>query len=407
MALQIGKVAVLLGAGIVGSILAQEGRMPTVSDFVSGAFKFVLKKNRQDDSSSSVKKPRNDSLMAQVNSLREELQLLASNGPITIVTTGVRGTIRYGVIIVVVVLGYGYVWWKGWKLPDMMFATRRGLADACNSIAKQLETLYSSISATKRELSSRMNIMDSTLDKCAAINSETQQEVSDLRKRTDFVGVDVINIHDAVQTLETKISRIEGKQDLTNEGVRRLCSYTWNLQNSRTTESTQALPSSSSKLALEQPPSTPSSKVAPSISYRPALEQPPVTPSSSSASLPPDISAEPLSSPSSNGSHQSLQNVVSAPGLKDINVTSKVVEASRNHEVSNGNCTPEDSRNHEVSNGNDTPEDTNSGASSSGRFGLWFPSFRTPFLSRSLSVTNTVLQQSRSSSQHSRSSSQQ
>ncbi|XP_030960518.1 uncharacterized protein LOC115982138 isoform X3 [Quercus lobata] len=384
MALQIGKVAVLLGAGIVGSILAQEGRMPTVSDFVSGAFKFVLKKNRQDDSSSSVKKPRNDSLMAQVNSLREELQLLASNGPITIVTTGVRGTIRYGVIIVVVVLGYGYVWWKGWKLPDMMFATRRGLADACNSIAKQLETLYSSISATKRELSSRMNIMDSTLDKCAAINSETQQEVSDLRKRTDFVGVDVINIHDAVQTLETKISRIEGKQDLTNEGVRRLCSYTWNLQNSRTTESTQALPSSSSKLALEQPPSTPSSKVAPSISYRPALEQPPVTPSSSS-----------------------LQNVVSAPGLKDINVTSKVVEASRNHEVSNGNCTPEDSRNHEVSNGNDTPEDTNSGASSSGRFGLWFPSFRTPFLSRSLSVTNTVLQQSRSSSQHSRSSSQQ
>ncbi|KAK4597580.1 hypothetical protein RGQ29_015204 [Quercus rubra] len=325
--------------------------------------------------------------MAQVNSLREELQLLASNGPVTIVTTGVRGTTRYGVIIVLVVLGYGYVWWKGWKLPDMMFATRRGLADACNSIAKQLETLYSSISATKRELSSRMNIMDSTLDECAAINSETQQEVSELRKRTDFVGVDVINIHDAVQTLETKISRIEGKQDLTNEGVRRLCSYTWNLQNSRTTESTQALPSSSSKLALEQPLSTPSSKVAPSISYRPALEQPPITPSSSVK--------------------QSLQNVVSAPGLKDINVTSKVVEASRNHEVSNGNRTPEDSRNHEVSNGNHTPEDNNSGASSSDRFGLWFPSFRTPFLSRSLSATNTVLQQSRSRSQHSRSSSQQ
>ncbi|KAL4638576.1 hypothetical protein ACB092_03G156800 [Castanea dentata] len=372
MALQIGKVAILLGAGIVGSILAQEGRMPTVSDFVSGAIKIVLKKNRHDDSSSSVKKPRNDSLMAQVNSLREELQLLASNGPITIVTTGVRGTTRYGVIIVVAVLGYGYVWWKGWKLPDMMFATRRGLADACNSIAKQLETLYSSISATKRELSSRMNIMDSTLDECAAINSETQQEVSELRKRADFVGVDVINIHDAVQTLETKISRIEGKQDLTNEGVRRLCSYTWNLQKSRTTESTQALPSSSSKLALEQPPSTPSSK---------------------SASLPPDISAEPLSSPSSNGSHQvkqSVQNVVSAPGLKDINVISKVAEASRNHEVFNGNHTPEDSRNHEVSNGNHTPEDTNCGASSSGRFGLWFPTFRTPFLSRTLSVTNSV-----------------
>nr|XP_023898751.1 uncharacterized protein LOC112010638 isoform X3 [Quercus suber] len=341
MALPIGKVVILLGAGIVGSVLAKEGRMSTVSDFVSGAFKIVLKQIKQDDSSSSVKKPRNDSLMAQVNSLRQELQSLASNGPITIVTTSGRGTTRYGVIIVVVVLGYGYVWWKGWKLPDLMFASKRGLNDACNSIAKQLESVYSSISATKRGLSSRMDVMDSTLDECAEITSETQQEVSELRKRTDFVGVDVINIHDAVQTLETKISRIEGKQDLTNEGVRRLCHYARNLENSRTPESAQALPSSSSKLALEQPPTTPSSKVK-----RP------------------------------------LQNAVS--GLQDISGISEVVEASRNHEVSNGN---------------QALEDTNGGASSYGRFGLRFPSISTSFLSRTRSATNAMLQQTRSSSQ--------
>ncbi|KAM3753075.1 hypothetical protein ACB098_03G066700 [Castanea mollissima] len=387
MALPIGKVVVLLGAGIVGSVLAKEGRMSTVSDFVSGAFKIVLKQIKQDDSSSSVKKPRNDSLMAQVNSLRQELQSLASNGPITIVTTSGRGTTRYGVIIVVVVLGYGYVWWKGWKLPDMMFASKRGLNDACNSIAKQLESVYSSISATKRGLSSRMDVMDSTLDECAGITSETQQEVSELRKRTDFVGVDVLNIHDAVQTLETKISRIEGKQDLTNEGVRRLCHYARNLENSRTPESAQALPSSSSKLALEQPPTTPSSKVAPSSSYRPALELPPISPSSRSASLPPVLSAEPLPSSGSNGSHQvkrPLQNAVSAPGLQDISGISEVVEVSRNHEVSNGN---------------QALEDPNGGASSYGRFGLRFPSISTSFLSRTRSATNAVLQQTRSSSQ--------
>ncbi|KAM4108751.1 hypothetical protein ACJW30_03G070100 [Castanea mollissima] len=364
MALPIGKVVVLLGAGIVGSVLAKEGRMSTVSDFVSGAFKIVLKQIKQDDSSSSVKKPRNDSLMAQVNSLRQELQSLASNGPITIVTTSGRGTTRYGVIIVVVVLGYGYVWWKGWKLPDMMFASKRGLNDACNSIAKQLESVYSSISATKRGLSSRMDVMDSTLDECAGITSETQQEVSELRKRTDFVGVDVLNIHDAVQTLETKISRIEGKQDLTNEGVRRLCHYARNLENSRTPESAQALPSSSSKLALEQPPTTPSSKVAPSSSYRPALELPPISPSSRVK--------------------RPLQNAVSAPGLQDISGISEVVEVSRNHEVSNGN---------------QALEDPNGGASSYGRFGLRFPSISTSFLSRTRSATNAVLQQTRSSSQ--------
>ncbi|KAK7845429.1 hypothetical protein CFP56_009319 [Quercus suber] len=247
---------------------------------------------------------------------------------------------------------------SGWKLPDLMFASKRGLNDACNSIAKQLESVYSSISATKRGLSSRMDVMDSTLDECAEITSETQQEVSELRKRTDFVGVDVINIHDAVQTLETKISRIEGKQ---------------------------ALPSSSSKLALEQPPTTPSSKVAPSSSYRPALELPPISPSSRSASLPPVLSAEPLPSSGSNGSHQvkrPLQNAVS--GLQDISGISEVVEASRNHEVSNGN---------------QALEDTNGGASSYGRFGLRFPSISTSFLSRTRSATNAMLQQTRSSSQ--------
>ncbi|GMY26571.1 hypothetical protein FCV25MIE_21813 [Fagus crenata] len=366
MALPLGKLTIIVGAGILGSVLAKEGRMSNVSDFVSGAFKIVLKQIRQDDSSPSVKKPRNDSLMAQVNSLRQELQSLVSTGPITIVTTGERGATRYGVIIVVVVLGYGYVWWKGWKLPDMMFATRRGLSDACNSMAKQLETVYSSISATKRGLSSRMDVMDSTLDECSANTSETQQEVSELRKRTDFVGVDVINIHDAVQTLETKISRIEGKQDLTNEGVKRLCSYAWNMQNSRTTESIQALPSSSSRLALEQPPTTPSSKVAPSSSFRPALEQPPITPSSRGK--------------------RSLQNAVSAKGLQDINGISEVVDASSSHEVSNGIH---------------APEDTNGGASSSGLFRIRFPGFSAPFLTRTRSATNAVSQQTRSSSQQS------
>ncbi|KAE8023716.1 hypothetical protein FH972_009384 [Carpinus fangiana] len=279
MALPFGKLTILVGAGLLGSVLAKEGRVSTVSDFVSGAFKIVLRQIRQDDSPPSANKPRSDSLMAQVNSLRQELQLLASNAPITIVTASGRGGAKYGVIVVVVVLGYGYVWWKGWKLPDMMFASRRSLSDACTSIAKQLETVYSSISATKRGLSSRMDVMDSTMDECAAITGETQEEVSELRKRTDFVGVDVINIHDAVQTLENKISRIEGKQDLTNEGVRRLCNYAWSMENGRITESIQASSSSSSRPALE-PPITPSSRVAPSSSFRPAIEPPPVTPSS-------------------------------------------------------------------------------------------------------------------------------
>ncbi|XP_024017625.1 uncharacterized protein LOC21400453 isoform X2 [Morus notabilis] len=237
MALTLGKLTILVGAGIVGSVIASEGR---VSDLVSGAFKFALGRIAKDDTrSSTVKKPRDDSLMAQVDIIRKELEMLASNRSVTIVTTSRAGSSKYGIIIVTIVVGYGYIWWKGWRLPDMMFATRRSLSDACTSISKQLENVYSSIAVTKRKLSSQIDGLDCGLDECLETTTRTQEEVSELRGKTDSIGVDVRSVHFAVQTLETKINRIEGKQDLTTEGVRRLCDYAWNLENDRAKERIQ------------------------------------------------------------------------------------------------------------------------------------------------------------------------
>ncbi|XP_076885634.1 uncharacterized protein LOC143535197 [Bidens hawaiensis] len=111
MALPLGKLTIIIGAGLVGSVLAKEGRIPGVADLLSGTSK-VLKIFKQDEKAVSSPKPRNDSLMAQVNSLRQELQLLASNRPVTIVTSTGSGTRNYGLIVIVVVVGYGYAWWK-------------------------------------------------------------------------------------------------------------------------------------------------------------------------------------------------------------------------------------------------------------------------------------------------------
>ncbi|XP_052185885.1 uncharacterized protein LOC127797231 isoform X1 [Diospyros lotus] len=321
MALALGKLSILVGAGIIGSVLAKEGGASTVSDFFSGAVKVLFKQIRQDDSKPSRPKPQNDSLLAQVNSLRQELQLLASNRSVTIVTSTRSGSKKYGVVVIVLVVGCGYVWWKGWKLPDMMFATKRSLSDACNTIAKQLENVYSSIAATKRHLSSRMDHVDGSLDECAELTAATRDEVSELKGEMKLIGVDVQSVHHAVRTLETKIHRIEGKQDLTNDGVKRLVDYAWNLENSRGVERIQAASSSS----------------------RPALELPQVTPSSRTVSLPPIPSMEQPSpgeqpSPSaSNGSQKRiLHNVVSASGLKELHGISEVMEASSSTGVSNG-----------------------------------------------------------------------
>ncbi|WCJ26174.1 hypothetical protein M5689_008012 [Euphorbia peplus] len=264
MALPLAKLGILVGAGILGSVLMKEGRLPSVPDMVSGAFKFGLKQIRRDDST-SVRKP-HDSLMAQVDSLREELQILVSGGSVTIINASQRGASKYGIIVVVVTVGYGYVWWKGWKLPDMMFATRRSLSDACTSIGHQLENVYTSIRTTRRELSSNIDRVDSNLNEVASLTANTQEKVTELLEDSEKIGYDVRFVRDAVETLELKISRIEGKQDLTNLGVKKLVGYVNEMENNLLEETNQASSSTrqiafSSKKGLPPPSSEPTSPV--------------------------------------------------------------------------------------------------------------------------------------------------
>ncbi|XP_028091798.1 uncharacterized protein LOC114292087 [Camellia sinensis] len=94
---------------------------------------------------------------------------------------------------------------RGWRLPDMMFATKCSLSDACNTIAKQLENVYSSIAATKRHLSSKIDHVDRTLDESAELTAATREEVSELRGEIQVICVDVQPVHHVVRTLETKL----------------------------------------------------------------------------------------------------------------------------------------------------------------------------------------------------------
>ncbi|CAG7864558.1 unnamed protein product [Brassica rapa] len=295
MALPLGKLTVLIGAGLVGSVLAKDGSLPLVSSLVSGAFKIVFKQLKQEEPSKS----RNDTaLVAQVNSLRHELQLLASNRAITIVTTEGSGR-KYGVIIIIGVIGYGYVWWKGWKLPDFVFATRRSLSDACDSVGNQIDGFYSSLSAsstshsfssalndTKRELGSEVDRMDCTLDASSVIIKETGRQVTELRDGTANMKDEVRSVFEAVETLASKVCRIEGNQIFFYE---------------------QPLISTSSL---------------------PAIQAAPLTHSSSETLLlpPPASPCESQSSPSTpNGAQQShgpLQRTQSISGLKDISESS-------------------------------------------------------------------------------------
>ncbi|KAG2396671.1 uncharacterized protein HKW66_Vig0229460 [Vigna angularis] len=317
MALPLGKLTILIGAGIVGSVIAKEGSLPDVSGL--GAFKVweayrfhysrpirlekkrvsgfialrwmskvVLKQFKSSDPAPAVKKlPHNDALMAQVNSLRQELQLLARDRSITIVNSSGTGGKKYVTVIVIVVAGYGYVWWKGWKLPDLMFATKRSLSDACTSIGNQMGKLYGTIDDVKKKLSSRMNRLDESLDECAALTESTREEISVTQQKADKISGNFKSVHVAVRVLASRIKEIEEKQPSS---------------------------SSSSRPAIELPPVSPSSRGSQSGSSRLSLEPPFVTPSAKDGS-PSTISTDQPSPSNSGGSVQESRTNGSSSGL--------------------------------------------------------------------------------------------
>ncbi|KAH9772511.1 DUF1664 domain-containing protein [Citrus sinensis] len=245
MALTFGKLTFLVGAGILTSVLAKEGRLSSVSDAVGGTLKIVSKLIKQDDPGPSDRKLFND-LLAEVSSVQQELSHVPRSVIIETSSGSGTGAKKYGVIVVIVAVGYGYVWWK----------------------------------AAQRQLSSKITSVDRDVNKIVEISQATQEEVTILRGRSKLIGDEFQSVRDIVQTLESKLIEIEGKQDITTLGVKKLCDRARELENGRPTEL-------ASRYTLS----------------RTMLELPGITPSSRSGSLHP-LPLEPPSPSDSNGSHK-------------------------------------------------------------------------------------------------------
>lgn len=349
-----GKLAIAVTAVIIGSSIGEVG-LPGVKDIFSGAFK-ILRHLQNDNESpkaskASTSKPKTDTLLDQVNSLRQELQQFASSRPITIVTTGSGGAItlnRVKVVVVVGAVGYLYIRWKGWKISNMMFVTRRSLADASAAVGKQLEQVQSSVVAAKRFLSTRIDRVDIRLDECKEITEATRDEVQGLHGDITAFQEEMQSVHLVVQTLETKLGRLEMSQDMTTRGISELCKFASRLEQDRSSDKMLGASTSSSRPALESAKSMPANMAAslPPI----ALDSPsPTSSPSAPAETPPAVPTPKVhrSTTLSETFLKELKGVASPvgpvlsrsnsvkPGLLDLSNGSSA--SSQSAELSNGN----------------------------------------------------------------------
>jgi len=198
---------------------------------LSFSFKF-MKQDKKEKGSSNAS---DDLLVSQVNYLRDQLQALAlqKQMPQIITVNGGPGAGAYGLTAIVVgTIGYLYIRWKGWKISDMMFVTKRGLSDACNVVGKQLDQVSESVHASKKHLAGRIDRVDCSLDECHEIIEATGKEVTVIHGDLSAFQEEIQSVHHVVRTLETKLGRLAYTQDHTTRGIHELCEFTKRLDRS-------------------------------------------------------------------------------------------------------------------------------------------------------------------------------
>ncbi|CAN6340387.1 unnamed protein product [Urochloa humidicola] len=236
--------AIVIGSGVAGTIFTSGEK---VGDLLSGALKFVTKHGKDGGDAKSGNE-HTAQLAAQVSDIRDQLMLLSSR-PVTVVTSAKSGPGASTVtaVVIVGVIGYAYIKWKGWKLSDMMFVTKRGLSDACNVVGSQLDQVSDTVLVTKKHLAGRIDLVDSTLDETQQIIEGTRDEVAVIHGDLSAFQEDLQSVNFVVRTLESKMGRLESSQDQTVEGINNLCEFTRKMEplnNGNVGQVTSSIPAS-------------------------------------------------------------------------------------------------------------------------------------------------------------------
>ncbi|XP_022957047.1 uncharacterized protein LOC111458539 [Cucurbita moschata] len=229
MAMQTGvglsKILILVGAGYSSTILLKNGKLSDVLGELQSLVKGLEKSGEQYVGDSDY----SDAIAAQVRRLAMEVRHLSSSRQITILNgnSGTVGNISSFIIPAATLgaLGYGYMWWKGFSFSDLMYVTKRNMANAVSNLTKHLEHVSEALAATKRHLTQRIENLDDKMLKQNELSKLIKEDVAEVQKSLSGIDFDLAQLQNMVSGLDGKLSSLEYKQELANVGVLYLCNF--------------------------------------------------------------------------------------------------------------------------------------------------------------------------------------
>ncbi|CAI5979888.1 unnamed protein product, partial [Closterium sp. NIES-65] len=174
----------------------------------------------------------NMALIDQVHKLSLQVQQLStSSRPITVVNAPPaqeRGGSIVGYVIPVAVIGaagYGVMWWKGWRVSDLMYVTRRGMDQAVKLMGAKVTELQTALDTAKKQLAGRLEGVSKSVAEGLKMQAIIKKDVIEVKGVVTSVSRDLDNMHGLVEGMDTKLASLEQKQDIATRGVLLLCSF--------------------------------------------------------------------------------------------------------------------------------------------------------------------------------------
>ncbi|KAL3652878.1 hypothetical protein CASFOL_002559 [Castilleja foliolosa] len=232
MALQTGvaasKILILVGAGVTGSVVLRSGHL---SELISNLQVLIKKVDEAETSPGNYDAA---ILVAQVRQLAKEIKELSLSNPVTIFNGNSSSSGSYASYILPTAalgaMGYCYMRWKGFSFSDIMYVTKNNMANAVETVSKQLDNVSEALASTKRHLTKRLENLDWKMDEQREISKLVANDVTEVRSNLNQIGLDIGLINELVSGLEGKLELLESKQDMTNSGLWYLCQAAGNIK---------------------------------------------------------------------------------------------------------------------------------------------------------------------------------
>ncbi|KAL5220311.1 hypothetical protein ABZP36_025024 [Zizania latifolia] len=217
----LGRVVLLVGAGLTGSIVLRDGRLLDLL----GELQEALSDKDAGETASGGDMSISEAIK-QVGQMAMELRQMGSQVAVVHVDSGngVASSLA-APAAACGVLGYGYMRWKGISFSSLMYVTKQNMANAVAMMTKNLEQVQSSLAAAKKHLTQRIQHLDVKLDQQKEISGQIRDEVTGARLKLQNIGSEMQKIKQMASGLDGKLDSIETKQNYSLAGVMYLIQF--------------------------------------------------------------------------------------------------------------------------------------------------------------------------------------